>query len=275
MILRWWAQPHRVKAAEATELALVVGVALWGYGYFTAALSFGSPCGGVFASEVTSLEAGHVSEFRAAYREGERFGVSVCHTSEQDGVVIENIRFPVASRSAMQPVGVEVRLNGLGLPLPRGATGRLQPYSANHRPGVEGVLWFEMEYCVSAGSRISFDTVLIDYTYRHRSRTAKVPLGYVASIDIHNRCTKGVRADANRKTAAWGLAMRRRLVHRPPGERVGHLELTPENVSRDLCRYLNGVKPITDAQGQPWLAEFEPLEDRRFSSWTMKSWPRC
>ena len=80
------------------------------------------------------------------------------------------------------------------------------------------------------------------------------------------QCNDSVRERDDALSQAWRQAVDSEIVaaatrsHRFGG--VGPLELEPESVSRDLCRYLRGVTPAMSDAGTPIDDEFEPLEAR-------------
>ena len=116
-----------------------------------------------------------------------------------------------------------------------------------------------MEYCNISG-QIWFDAVDLDYRYRGRDRSMSLPLGYRAAVDAAGKCTDEVRATQDAELDRWNGAVDwSEFGHL---DRIGPLRLHPQAVSADLCRYLEGVIPLTDPDGEPAYDEFESLEAR-------------
>ncbi len=224
---------------------------------------FWNYCGGVAASDVESFEAAGATEYRAAFRQDERLGLYVCVGSSTPGAVVERIRAPLAPRSIIQPVGVETDLDASDAELFLGDTSRGGSFEPYEEPATQSVLWYEMEYCnIADGGAIGFESFFIDYRYRGRSRSVQIPLDYAAMVEANGQCTGDVRARIDAEGRAWERETAPDIRDFGDLDRVGPLGLSPESVSRDLCRYLQGVIPYRDGQGQAANAEFEALGAR-------------
>ena len=256
------AQPRPLVVVEIVVFVSVI-LGTWQVGaYYTEVPEFANGCGGVAATEFETLRAASTTEFRITYRQDERLGLMVCPWTQTPGVTIERVYRPVRSRLAFQPVGTEVNTERVDWEWTGDASA-----SVAYRPedvpwGANVILWFEMEYCNISGS-VWVPDFRIDYRYRGRSRTATVPFDHRASIVAQGQCTDEVRAADDAESAAWAGITRARLAALGEARHaVGPLGLSPESVSRDLCRYLRGVGPIIGFDGEPAYADFEPLSAR-------------
>lgn len=264
-ILQRWR--HMSRLAHLSQLALVVGAVvglLAVRSYYAATPQILNACSGPVASDYERLAAAGETEYRMALRIGERYGIQLCPYSLDDGVTIERVHLANPEELAIQPVGWE-------LSEPREIT--LRGDASDHRPfgGFdEGwrnvVVWFEAEYCNISG-RIWFDELQLDYTYRGRSRTMDIPLLATYSVQSGpDQCSDEVSVADDSVSAAWRAAVDDEAVWRTGGSSRlggrGPLDLWPESISRDLCRYLRGVIPATGFDGEPSYDQFEPLEAR-------------
>ena len=77
--------------------------------------------------------------------------------------------------------------------------------------GVEGMLWFEMEYC-NSDAKTGLSRVEVEYRYRNRTRTKMVSLGYTPNVWAADQCTTKVRAEEDRTSEAWRRAVDPRIL---------------------------------------------------------------
>ncbi|MDW3217615.1 MAG: hypothetical protein R8F63_03295 [Acidimicrobiales bacterium] len=252
---RWWLQSHAFHAVQAAAvIALVVGVISW-RSYYGATPEFHNSCGGIAAPEYETLQAAGETEYRTTWRERQRYGLLLCPFTDTSGVTIERVFVDVPPGLSLQPVGWELNVERLSNTWVGDASAN-HPWRPEDVPWLgDVVVWFETAYCSFSGS-LWFDTVDIEYRYRGRTRVANVPLGYLMSVDSAGACTEERRALDDEGRAAWKAAVEP-SVPRSSFDGIGELGLSPESVSRDLCRYLTGVVPPSDH-----YSEFEPLEAR-------------
>lgn len=264
---RWWLLPRWMKAVQIAALVTLAGAGLAIRSYYVATPNILNACAGAVASEFETLRAAGETEFRMALRIGERYGVHLCPFSREEGVTIENIRLRRPVQIAIQPVGWELWIQGADpTDEPVGNAAGHAPWPADIEGFASVIVWFEAEYCNISG-RISFDELALDYTYRGRSRTMDIPLGATYSVQsAPGQCSDAVRAADDRASAAWLAAVDEEVVWRtggtPQSGGRGPLDLRPESISRDLCRYLRGVIPATGFDGEPFYDQFEPIEAR-------------
>ncbi len=255
----WWQRtPQFTRVGFVLGVAVVLGVGWGGWRYFTATPHFLNPCGGIIATEFETFRAGGAKEFRATFRQDERIGVTLCPHTSTPGVTIQEVYRSDLVRMAFQSVGSEVDLLPLGHWI--GDASQAVSWRSDDVPWLaDVVLWYEMEYCNISGA-IGFNTVEIDYRYRGRDRTTTLDLDYWVFVDAGDSCTDEVRAISDRESEQWQQVVTDGITPGGPNGPVFNIE--HENISRDLCRYLSGVKPALDAQGQPTFDRFEPLEAR-------------
>lgn len=255
----WWQRnPRSTRLGLVVGFAVVLGVGWGGLRYLTATPHFFNPCGGIIATEFETFRAGGATEFRAKFRQDERIGVTLCPHTSTPGVTIKEVYRSDLVRMAFQSVGSEVDLLPQGHWI--GDASQPVPWHSDDVPWLaDVVLWYEMEFCNISGS-IGFNTVEIDYRYRGRDRTTTIDLGYWVMVDAGDKCTNEVRAKSDRESEQWQLVVGDGITLGGPDGMVFNME--HENISRDLCRYLSGVKPALDAEGQPVYDQFEPLEAR-------------
>ncbi len=241
---RWWMQSHWWHGLQGLVLvAAVVGAVSW-RNYVGATPEFFNSCGGVAATDWERIEAAGQTEYRAPFREGQRYGVMLCPHTSATGVTIESITVRVPGRHLVQPVGWEVSLERMSSTWVGDASNH-RSWSPDDVPWLaDVVVWLEAEYCNHAG-QIWVANVEISYRYRSRSRTTTLPLGYILAIVTEEQCDDERRALMDAESAAWRDAVDMEIVRSVDAgvDGLGEMHLAPESVSRDLCRYLRGVVP--------------------------------
>lgn len=255
---RWWLQPRWARAAQVAVLAVLVLGGGMARSYYGATPEIGNNCSGARGPQVERLQAAGATEYVMPFEPGVRYGIHLC-PGAPEGVTIERVYLASPGEIGIQPVGYEVAQSHAELNIVGDASKR-DPISNDYR---QLTVWFEGEYCNSygGGSSFSISALSVDYRYRGRVRTTTVPLNAHYSFVFDDQCSEDDRAATSdrwrRAVTASPLATSATSWLRFGYEGLGPLQLTPESISRDLCRYLRGVTPSSAAHDQ-----FEPLETR-------------
>lgn len=258
---RWWLQPSVTKLLQAFVLGVMLVAALVLRGYYTARPEFGNNCSAIVATEFEDFHAAGVSERRVNHRPGERFGVMLCPSTPASGVIIERIFVP-ETPTTFRYVGWEVSHGGARATYTGNAADH-QAWTPDDFPDgniAKVIMWFEMDGCMQS-YRTGFDAATIGYRYRGRSHEAEVSLGtHLVSISGEAQpCDEEAVAGIREEDQAFRDAL---------SARVGSLDSLTEfrlsdlAVGSDLCRYLDGVEPALDLDGEPQYDDFESLEER-------------
>ncbi len=256
---RWTLQRGWARAAQLGVVMVIALAGLAAFSYYSATPQIEQSCGGMIASDVETLDAAGETEYRTTFRHGDRLGIRVCPHAQDPGVVIERVYLPSPALQAIQPVGWELDTERDAVTL-RGDASDHRPWRPTDTPWLgQVVVWFEMEYCDFEGS-ISMDTLWLEYSYRGRTRSTPVDLLSTYTVDSAGQCTDVVREATEAQSRVWSSFARPGAGYGP--DDLGPLELWPESVSRDLCRYLSGPPAVTDDDGQPTYDEFEALSAR-------------
>lgn len=240
--------------AKVLLVAILLAGAMWAFVYFTAQPMISNSCSGGWGPSVETISAAGTTEYRMPLEIGSRYGVFVCPNSDDD-VVFERIFLPAAMRLAIQPVGWELLTENSTT---RGDASNHMPFLPDPRlPQV--IVWFEGEYCNTDGG-ISFNEIAVDYRYRGRERTQRIDLLSHYSVWPHdNQCTDQIREADDEKDRLWMQVVGNRFAGRDYVD-VGAMDLPPVAVSRDLCRYLQGVTFPSEVLSQSY--QLEPLAAR-------------
>ncbi len=159
-----------------TAGTLAIG-SLVAWSWFTAVPDISNSCSGARAGQVETLHAAGETEYRMTYQDQGRVGVFLCLFSSDTDLVITGVRPHANGVSMLQPVGAEAQ-PALAFTGFTGDAGSLQPFRPNEGAGTKVRVWFEWEYCGfwEPGGGMSFDSMLVDYDYRWRHRTARLDL---------------------------------------------------------------------------------------------------
>ncbi len=255
---RWRTLPPALRVAHVLVVIAVAGGVVGAWKYFTAAPEFTQGCSGVIATDVDHSSAAGESEYRVPFVQDGRLGAFICLGADRSGVTVTNVSVRNAIQMAMQPVGIEMaNRRVVDLKPPVGDASDFEPYDPTADPSVYLIWWFEMEYCHITG-QVYWLTYDLEYRYRGRTRTAVLDWPYRLSVE--GDCGSAERTDVDERSAGWYSVVGNDT--RGLGETLTSQNLSPESVSRDLCRFLRGVEPPVDLNGNHTHDEFEPLSAR-------------
>ena len=268
---RWLNRRAVFTVVAAAVAALASGLALR---YFTVEPRIHNYCGGAWASEVKTLEAGGYTEYEISYRKNQRFAIAVCvgAAGDDDSPTILNIYWPDRGGPIAAFVGTERRSNAEHT----GATTVFKPF----RPLDDGYLgapsiylWFEMPSCNGGGTGTGFSSVLVDYRWRGRERTMRLDLNYTVTQRHDIGCAVGEREadhDFERHFYERYEQHQDHPWHPPPTidvEGFNYDAYGPDRnssaygLAHNLCRYLWGIEPMSGTTASR-LNNIEPLEQR-------------
>ena len=264
-----WTQRLRQPRTLGAIIAITGGLvaALWAFSYVTAEPHLANNCSGARGPAVEQLEAAGQTEYVMPLVLDARYGVVVCVSAWDDfneeagrsnpaNATIDRIYLADPFFLAVQPVGWEI-INFDSET--QGDASQNESYQWAGDSGIpQTIVWFEGDRCNIEGGT-GFSTLSVDYTYRGQQRTGTVDL--LASYTFEapsGQCTDEVRAAEEAADSRWRSVVNGRI------ENTGRIDtrsvqLEPESVSRDLCRYLRGID--TDIVFVDVL-EIEPLESR-------------
>lgn len=184
---RWRRRP--VWQRRGTGLLVLIGLALgiggWRWASDVPQID-GSYCAGPVSRDpsvpVERLEAAGVRELRVGYRDGAEVAIALCLHSGDAHVEILDVSIPTAMHSLFQPTGVRMRPETGWEDGEPDQRNEYRPFSSS-LADIGGTGWYfevvgELTHCewFSEGSGAGYDRAEITYRYRHRTRTAVVPL---------------------------------------------------------------------------------------------------
>jgi len=259
--LRWQRRWSLIGEAVILLVAIIGMGAAWTW--FTAVPEIRDVCASPLAVVETSNVAGPTREFIISADPRHRVGIEVCPFSDDHGVEIDRIRIPILNLSPIQPVGFEFDDSAGRLDPSSGIAGGLPPFRPAEFPwGAAVMAWFEVRECDSlvadtGNDRVTIDHMEVGYRYHGRHRNARVDLGFLVSFR-RRPCTDD---SPDGLSFADALPQSFGSEFMSPNDSFGPLDLSPENIGRDLCRYLRGI-PGYEAGQLTIPGALEPLENR-------------
>lgn len=250
-----------------TAALLVVVGAGWTYSYYFAEVHISNNCSGARGPAVEQLEAGGQTEYVMPFELDARYGVGLCVSAwegadgpdvdliEPADVRIERIYLANPFEIAVQPVGWEI----IDFDSTTGNASQNNIFQTGEASGwTNVVVWFEGDRCNHSAGSTGFGSLDVDFTYRGQQRTTQVDLLAQYSFSFEDgQCSQAVRDADDSRDSAWRSATAGQLDSFDTIN-TQSVELEQLAVSRDLCRYLRGIKPPTTG-GE---FEIEPLASR-------------